>query len=81
MGARKGAARVGACLVPLENNLFWDFFSLLWGGVGFFHIEFFFSFFGCHLLYARGGRAFSHYVQNFFGAHALVVRVIANMVH
>ena len=27
MGARKGAARVGACLVPLENNLFVGPFS------------------------------------------------------
>ena len=46
MGTRKGAARVGACLVPLE---------------------------------AGGGGAFSHDVQIFFGAHALVARVIANM--
>ena len=81
MGARKGAARVGACLVSLENNLFMGPFSPYCGeGVGFFHIEGLFTSFGCHLLYARGGGAFSHYVQNFFGAHALVARVITNMV-
>ena len=75
MGARKGAARVGACLVPLENNLFVGFFSPSCGeGGGFFHIRGPFLG-GGHFLYARGG-AFSHYVQNFFGAHALVARVI-----
>ena len=85
MGARKGAARVGACLVPLENNLFVGFFSPSCGeGGGFFHIEGLFFWGGGHFLYARGGGArgggaFSHYVQNFFGAHALVARVIANM--
>ena len=76
MGARKGAARVGACLVPLENNLFVGPFSLSCGeGRDFFHIE---GFFLCHFFYAGGG-AFFYYVQNFFGAHALVARVIANM--
>ena len=72
MGAHKGAARVGACLVPLENNLYlWDLFLPLVGRGE--------AFFGCHFLYARGGGAFSHYLQNCFGAHTLVARVIANM--
>ena len=79
MGARKGAARVGACLVPLENNLFVGPFLPLvgrGGGVGgFYHIEGFF----CAIFSMRGRGAFSHYVQNSFGAHALVARVIANM--
>ena len=61
MGARKGAARVGACLVHLENNLFVGPFSPSCGK------EETFSYY------------FSHYVQNFFGANALVARVIANM--
>ena len=79
MGARQGAASVGACLVPLENNLFVGPFSPSCGdGAGFFHIEGIFSFFWVPFFYARGG-AFSHYVQNFLGAHALVARVIANM--
>ena len=64
MGARKGGGvkRVGACLVPLENNLFVGPFSPSCGeGGGFFHIEGFFSSFLCHSLYARGGGgAFSH---------------------
>ena len=72
MGARKGAARVGACLVSLEKqSICGTLFSLLWGGGGgaFLYREPFFFFFG-----------FSHYVQNFFGAHAhTVARVIANM--
>ena len=82
MGARKGAARVGACLVPLENNLFMGPFSPYCGeGVGFFHIEGLFTFFfGAIYSMRGGGGAFSHYVQNFFGAHALVARVVANMV-
>ena len=80
MGARKGAARVGAhaCLVPLENNLFVGPFSPSCGeGGSFFNIED--PFFGCHFLYAQGEGTFSHYVQIFFGAHGLVARVIANM--
>ena len=80
MGARKGAARVGACLIPLENNLFVGPFSpsCVEGEVFSYRGPFFF--FWCHFLYAgEGGGAFSHYVQIFFGAHALVARVIANM--
>ena len=77
MGARKGAARVGACLVPLVSNLFVGPFSPSCGeGGGFFHIE---VFFWVPFPLCAGGGAFSHYVQNFFGAHALVARVIANM--
>ena len=71
MGARKGAARVGACLVPLENNLFMGPFSPYCGeGVGFFHIEGLSTFFGCHLLYARGGGLFL-IMCNFFLAPML----------
>ena len=77
MGARKGAARVDGS--PGKQSICGTFFSLLWGGGGFFHIEGLFSFYLCHFLCAGGGGAFSHYVQNFFGAHALVARVIANM--
>ena len=80
MGARKRAARVGACLVPLENNLSVGPFSPSCGeGGGFFHIEALFLLFYAIFSMRGGGRAFSHYVQNFFGAHALVARVIANM--
>ena len=80
MGTRKGAPRVGACMVPLENSLFVGPFSPSCGEGEAFHIEGLFSFCWCHFLYAReGGGAFSHYVQNFFDAHALVARVIANM--
>ena len=72
MGARKGAARVGACLVSLEKQLFVGPFSPSCGEGGgrlLLYREPFFFFFG-----------FSHYVQNFFGAHAhTVARVIANM--
>ena len=77
MGARKGAARVGACMVPLENNLFVGPFSPFCGeGGGFFHIE---GLFSGAIFSMREGGAFSHYVQNCFGTHALVARVIANM--
>ena len=75
MGARKGKSR---CLPgsPGKQSICGTFFSLLWGGGGFFHIEgpFLVPFSLC-----AGGGAFSHYVQNFLGAHALVARVIANM--
>ena len=55
MGARKGAARVGACLVPLENNLFVGPFSPSCGeGGGFFHIEGLILFFGA-IFSMRGG--------------------------
>ena len=79
MGARKGATRVGACLDPLENNLLWDLFLPLVGRGRLFSYR---GHFLCHFLCAGeggGGGSFSHYVQNFFGAHALVARVIANM--
>ena len=77
MGARKGAARVGACLVPLENNLFvGPFLPLVGRGGGFYHIEGFFVPFSL----CGGGGAFSLYVQNSFGAHALVARVIARVI-
>ena len=82
MGARKGAARVGVCLVPLENNLFVEPFSPSCGEGGrLFSYRGPFFFFLCHFFYAGGGGggAFSHYVQNVFGAHALVARVIANV--
>ena len=81
MGARKGAARVGVCLVPLENNLFVGPFSPScgeWGRLFSYRGPFFFFFVPFFLCGGRGG-AFSHYVQNVFGAHALVARVIANM--
>ena len=89
MSARRGVARVGACLRgPLDNNpfVYGAFFPFLWGGP-FFRIDGLFSpFWGAlfHFLDAifsmrGGGGLFSPYVQNFLGAHALVARVIANM--
>ena len=81
MGARKGGgARVGACLVPLENNLFVGPFSPSCGeGGGFFHIEGFFLLFCAILFMLGGGGGFFSLSAEFFGAHALVARVIANM--
>ena len=56
MGARKGAARVGAWLVPLENNQSVGPFSPSCGeGGGFFHIEGLFSFFLGAIFSMRGG--------------------------
>ena len=77
MGTRKWAARVGACLhgSPGKQSICGTFFSLLWGGGGFFHIEGLFSFF------CAGGGGFFSLCAEFFGAHALVARVIANMLH
>ena len=73
MGARKWAARVGACLVPLENNLFVGPFSPSCGeGEAFSYRGPFFFFFVPFSLCGGGGGTFSHYVQNFCGAHALV---------
>ena len=69
MGARKGKSR---CLPgsPGKQSICGTFFSLLWGGGGFFHIEGLFS--GAIFSMRGGGGGFSHYVQNILGAHALV---------
>ena len=49
-------ARVGACLVPLENNLFMGPFSPYCGeGVGFFHIKGLFTFFWVPFTLCAGG--------------------------
>ena len=68
---------------PWKTIYFETFFSLLWGGVGFFHIEFFFLLFlgAIYSMRGGGGGLFLIMCRIFFCAHALVVRVIANMVH
>ena len=59
MGARKGAARVGACLVPLENNLFVGPFLPLVGRGGGGGLLSYRGLFLCHFLYAGEGGFFS----------------------
>ena len=72
MVARKGAARVKLpAWFPWKTIYLWDLFLPLVGRGRLFSYRGHF--------FCVGGGAFSHYVQNFFGAHALVARVIANM--
>ena len=64
MGARKGAARVGACLVPLENNLFvGPFFPSCGKGEAFFIWRAFFVPFS---LCGGGGGGFFSLCAEFF---------------
>ena len=64
MGARKGAARVGAFLhgSPGKQSICWTFFSLLWEGGGFFHIEGIF----CAIFSVGGGGGFFSLCAEFF---------------
>ena len=62
---------------PGKQSICGTFFSLLWGGGGFSYRGPFFFIFLVPFSLCAG--AFSHYVQSFFGAHALVARAIANM--